>query len=538
MLDLEKILQAVAGLVLFLYGMQHIGGSLKFIAGGSFRNFLAKVTGRPILGLMSGALVTVGLQSSGATTLFLAGLADAGLIELRQAVIVILGADIGTTITVQLISFNLFAYSPIGLVGGWLWTVLGRTERSRAIGRMVLGGGMLFFGMGIMAATLGPLGKIPEVQSALAEFAQRPWLGIIAAAVFTAIVRSSATTIVLALGLSQAGVITLNEAIPIILGANVGTCSTALIATIGLGRAAWRIASAHIFFKITGVLLIYPFIPYFAVAATSFSDWCGADAGRQVANAHTLFNVFVAFFFLPWAGLVAKSLDKWLPDKSDVDKLLKYIHPGADVPAEHALRESRLEVMQLTHRVANQIKLARKAIIKGDEKSAEGISRETVKIREIEKALNDYTSDIRRKSLDHHERETCSQLQFALRSLYHANSIVSDSLMHLRRELLQTTPSLPVEGIVSMDQYFELVEGAMASFEESLKGVEPNANQTVLTLRLSEAMRLHEQRLKRDVPGASSTSFVFSEIMLQLFTLAREMESAGRIFSHSPQTWV
>ncbi len=530
-LKFEDILFVIGGLALFLYGMQHIGSSLKNIAGGTLRNVLAKLTQNRLLAMMSGALVTIGLQSSGATTLFLVGLTEAGMIDLYHALGVILGADIGTTITVQLVAFNLFAYSPIALLIGWIWGTFGRTARSRAIGRIVLGAGLLFFGMGIMSSKMAPLGKVPVVAETLASFASRPWLGIIVAAGFTALVRSSATTIVLALGLAQAGIIGINEAFPIILGANVGTCSTALIATIGMGRKGWRIALAHIFFKIVGTMIIYPFLTQAGDVVVSMNDAFSGGAGRLVANAHTAFNLFVALFFLPFTGIVASILMKLLPERPKGEGVLKHIRPDSEIIPETALSTVKLEIGEVANRLRSILADSHSAVLDLDEHANERVTLSRAAFQDHVDNINDYIFRIRNADLNQIEREQCLSYLWAARSFHHCMVILTGPIMDMRQRLSVATSHMPMEAVASVRAMFNEADSLLDSTLDTLSGQSSSHTPSQCRKILDEAMSLHELRIKRGVPGSSETSFLFSEAMLNLYSLAKELESLNEHLS-------
>ncbi len=525
-LRLEDVLMVIGGLALFLYGMQHIGEALKTIAGGTLRNVLGRLTRNRVHAALAGAMVTVGLQSSGATTLFLVGLSEAGVIELRQALGVILGADIGTTITVQLVAFNLFAWSPLGLAVGWVWSRFGRTEKSRAVGRVVLGAGLLFFGMGIMAAKMAPIGRVEWVADTLARFSRFPLLGIAASALFTALVRSSATTIVLALGLAESGVIGTAEAIPIILGANIGTCSTALIAAVGSGRKGWRIALAHVAFKIAGAALVYPFLGAFADVTEGLSSTFGAGAGRMVANAHTLFNLFVAVVFLPFTGAAERLLMRLLPERDEKAGLLKYLKGGREMEADSAVPALRRELAAAAEELAEMLAEAKESVIELDEEAAERLRRSAERHRKRLEAIEEAVNRVRRIATGEAEREQCAACMWALRALHHAATTVSSHMLDVMRELRSKPEVLPMEALASLRSYFALVSASVEDVAEMLEGRgRPPSRREELEEALDEAMRLHERRLKRSVPGAADTSFAFSGLMLQLYGVGREMEN-------------
>ena len=247
--------------------------------------------------MLVGVLATFLIQSSTATTIILVSLVGANLMTLAQSIGVILGADVGTTLTVQLIAFKITSYALLFIALGFALSFIAKRPRMKYLGQIIMGFGFVFYGIHIMTATVEPLREYEAVREMLIAFGRNPFLGLVVAALFTVITNSSAATIGLVFSLALQGLVPLEAAIPLILGANVGTCSTALLATIGAPTDAKRVGVAHVLFKLLGVILIIPFIGPFAELVRLTST----DAARQIANAHTLFNVGIAVVFLPFA---------------------------------------------------------------------------------------------------------------------------------------------------------------------------------------------------------------------------------------------
>ncbi len=302
------------GLSFFLYGMEKMSEGMKKTAGNQMRNILAALTRNRFIGLFVGAFVTMVIQSSSATTVMLVSFVQAGLMRFTQSLGVILGADIGTTVTAQLIAFKLTDYALLMCAIGFALRMLGKTEKIRNSGEIILGFGILFFGMKLMSDAMKPLRSYPEFIQILKEL-ENPMLGILVGTVFTALVQSSSAFTGLVIVLAQQGLIGLEAGIPMIFGANIGTCVTAGLASIGASRDAKRVALAHVIFKVAGVLLFIFWIPYFAGLIRSLTDLSGSGTARQIANAHTLFNVGLGLFFLPLTSLFARLIEKMLPQK-------------------------------------------------------------------------------------------------------------------------------------------------------------------------------------------------------------------------------
>ncbi|MFQ6677160.1 MAG: Na/Pi cotransporter family protein [Fidelibacterota bacterium] len=314
----------IGGLSLFLYGMGKMSEGMKKSAGDRLSNILSALTNNRIVGMTVGAFVTMVIQSSSATTVMLVSFVQAQLMTFVQSLGVILGADIGTTITAQLIAFKVTDYALLMVAVGFALTLFSKKDSSKYIGEVVMGFGILFFGMKLMSDAMTPLRThLPFIE--LLKGLENPLLGLLLGTIFTALIQSSGAFAGIIIVLAQQGLLTLEAGIPLIFGANIGTCITAGLASIGTTREAKRVAMAHVLFKIGGVFLFIFWIPAFADLIRSISpayDGIGihklaAETPRQIANAHTIFNVSLAIIFLPFTSYFAKIFVKILPEKEE-----------------------------------------------------------------------------------------------------------------------------------------------------------------------------------------------------------------------------
>ncbi len=306
----------LGGLALFLYGMEKMSDGLKKSAGSKMRAILAALTQNRVIAFIVGAFVTMVIQSSSATTVMLVSFVQAELMGFAQAMGVILAADIGTTITAQLIAFKLTDYALVMIVVGFIVRMLGKTDYVKHMGDVILGFGILFFGMKLMSDAMKPLRTYPEFID-LMKGLENPMAGLLIGTAFTALIQSSSAFTGIVIVLAQQQLITLEAGIPLIFGANVGTCITAGFASIGMSRDAKRVALAHVLFKIAGVLLFILWIPSFADIIRAVAEKFGSGTARQIANAHTIFNLSLGLVFLPFTALFAKYILKILPDKAE-----------------------------------------------------------------------------------------------------------------------------------------------------------------------------------------------------------------------------
>jgi phosphate:Na+ symporter len=320
----------VGGLGLFLYGMQLMGDGLQKTAGDNLRRLLEALTKTPLIGVLVGGLVTMIIQSSSATTVMVVGFVNAGLLTLKQAVSVIMGANIGTTVTAFIVSLKLtqLALPAIGI--GSLLQLTGKRKRTRFIGQTILGFGLLFMGMEVMGNALAPLQDNPTFTNILLTLSNNPLLGALAGSVFTGIIQSSSATTGLVVTMAAQGLIDLNASLALVLGSNIGTTVTAALASIGTNLAAKRAAVAHTLFNLFGVaLFLIIFRPFTALVATT-----SPLLERQVANSHIIFNVVNTILLLPMISLFVELVEKLTP--GGCSRTCRTALPGR-APARHAI---------------------------------------------------------------------------------------------------------------------------------------------------------------------------------------------------------
>ena len=337
------------GLALFLYGMEKMSTGLKRTAGNRMRSILAALTKNRFIAMFVGAFITMVIQSSSATTVMLVSFVQAGLMTFVQSMGVILGADIGTTITAQLIAFKLTDYALLMIAIGFSLHMFGKRSTTKNIGDVILGFGILFFGMKLMSDAMQPLRTYTVFIDIMREM-ENPFLGILIGALFTALVQSSSATTGVVIVLAQQGLLTLDAGIPLVFGANIGTCVTAGLATIGTSREAKRVALAHVIFKLAGVLLFVFWIPWFAEFIRMIAERFDSGTARQIANAHTIFNVALALIFLPFTEQFSRLVFKMLPIEEkpkDVIMTTKYLDEESISTPAIALDLARAEVARM-----------------------------------------------------------------------------------------------------------------------------------------------------------------------------------------------
>ncbi len=317
--DLRSIIfQIIGGLAIFLLGMKMMSESLQTVAGNKLRGILKKITSNRFLGLTAGALMTAAIQSSSATSVIAVSFVNSGLMALQQAVGVIIGANIGTTVTGQLIAFKITTYAfPIVAVGFAMFA-FAKTRRNQFWGRAIVGLGLIFLGMTLMKDILGPLKSSMAVKTFFTSFSTNPFLAVFAGTVLTCIIQSSSATVGLTMTLAGAGLISLQGAFYLVLGDNIGTTITAQLSAIGASRTARQTAMAHTLFNVIGAIYMGLLISDNNGFILNLVRSTAGDPLRQVANAHSMFNILNALVFLPLVPLLARLCRFIIPDRAEV----------------------------------------------------------------------------------------------------------------------------------------------------------------------------------------------------------------------------
>jgi len=468
------VMGLVGGLGLFLFGMEMMSGGMKKSAGNKMRTILEKLTTNRVIAMFVGALVTMTIQSSSATTVMLVSFVHAGLMTFVQALGVILGSNIGTTVTAQIIAFKITDYALLMVAVGIGFYLFGRKESYKYLGEVILGFGLLFLGMALMSKAMYPLRDYQPFIDILKSL-ENPLVGILAGAIFTALVQSSSAFTGIVIVLAIEGVLTLEAGIPLIFGANVGTCITAGLASITASREARRVALAHVIFNIAGVLIFLPFVGPLAdfVRSLSPGDAAVADLGavvpRQIANAHTIFNITAAIIFLPIAGLFARLINRLIPVKI-IDRGLQPTTLHLDerlistpaVAINLAIAEIAT-ILRLLDRMVSAIILPFIDSKVGEDVShpqlnvIEGIQMREDKIDYLDKQVSNYLLAISRQPLDDEQTKEVYGLLTVVNDMESIGDVINRSLMPMVNLKLAANADFSAEGRKELISYHKKV---------------------------------------------------------------------------------
>ena len=401
----------MGGLGLFLYGMNLMGDGLQKSAGSKLKRIIELLTSNVIMGVLVGMVVTMVIQSSSATTVMVVGFVNAGIMSLTQAIGVIMGANIGTTITAQLVSLDVDFLAPVALGIGIVIYMFSNKPKHKNIAEILIGFGILFTGMDFMKEAVKPLAGYQGFTDMLLSFGHHPILGVLMGFAITAIVQSSSASMGMLIALASQGLIPITAALPILYGENIGTCVTSLISSIGASRNARRAAIMHLTFNVLGSMIFMFILSKPIVAIVTAID--PTDAARQIANAHTLFNILNVIVLLPFNKLIVKLALKLVPEtkgEQDDDKVVKYIDDRMIETPSIALANIVKETLRMGEKSKESLNAAMDGIVdKSKEKIELSFKREKL-INELQKSILNYLLKLSKASLNEDSRETVDAL--------------------------------------------------------------------------------------------------------------------------------
>ncbi len=530
----------IGGLGLFLFGMGMMSDGLKKTAGSKLRTMLGTITNNRIIAVAVGTLVTMIIQSSSATTVMLVSFVQAQLMTFTQSLGVIMGGGIGTTITAQLIAFKLTDYALIIIGLGFAIMFFFKSKKFKDIGESILGFGILFFGMWIMSASMEPLRTYQPFINILLEL-ENPLLGILIGIFFTAIIQSSSAFIGILIVLGTQGLLTLDAAIPLLLGSNIGTSITAILASINTGREAKRVALAHTLFKVSGVLLFVWWIPYYAeiirwISPSGTEGLTGtallADiVPRQIAHAHTIFNVVLTIICLPFINKAAILISKLLPDKPEKEEegkfRTKFLENSLISTPTLALNLAKAETIRMAGKVKVIVEDILQAFFKNDEKLLLELSDRETEINFLNVRISKYLMKISQQSLEEERIDEIFQIMQSVTELEQIGDIVAKRLIPLAEKKMMLNTSFSKEGEEEIRDYhlrsIKQIARAIEVFKDLNLKEAKRMEKKYKKYRLMEMdlRRTHFERLRSDIPETIATS----EIHLELIELLKRISS-------------
>lgn len=521
------------GLAIFLYGLDQLSGSLKAVAGGRMKGLLSRLTTNRVMAVITGAFVTAVVQSSSVTTVLVVGFVTADLMTMAQSIGIIMGANIGTTFTTQIIAFNIAQYSLLLVAAGFALFSLNRRERTRKTGLALLSLGLVFFGMGIMGSAMTPLRDYPPFLGIMARM-ESPVLGIVVGALFTALIQSSAATAGVVIVLGSQGLLSLPAAIALVLGANIGTCVTALLAALGKPREAVRAATVHVLFNLLGVLIWVFFIGELAELVVAISpsaegltglDRLAAETPRQIANAHTVFNVVNTVLFLPFIGLLGKTATLLVPERPPSEEDLsrpRYLDTEFIGTPTLAVDRARLEVLHMGDQVRAMFTRILPAVFEGEREDLLAIKAMDEAVDSLHGRIVTYLGRLTQEDLSESVSRELFSIMEAANDLEAVGDIIETNLVvqglerleegvsvsQATQEVLEDFHTTVLRGL---DLALQAVSQRSREAAQAVVGMKPEVN------RLAESASLHEaRRLVADEPQRLETYTLEVDVLKNL----------------------
>jgi phosphate:Na+ symporter len=482
------------GLAVFLFGMERMSESLEAVAGERMKSVLRRFTRNRVSAAITGTVVTAVIQSSSVTTVLVVGFVSAGLMSMTQSIGIIMGANVGTTVTAQLVAFDITRFALPGLAVGFALRFFARSARQRLYGEMMMGVGFLFLGMATMSQGMAPLRAHPPFLE-LMKAMEQPLLAILVAAAFTALVQSSSATTGIVIVLAAQGCISLPAGIAMALGANIGTCATALLAAIGKPTEALRAAAVHVVFNLAGALLWLGLIDQLAQIATWLSpshaglpaaERLALETPRQIANANTAFNLINAMLLLPLAGALARLVEWLIPlhNEAASERVQpKFLDPVLLETPLLALANVRLELGHLGGCVRNMLLALRPAAEARDREKLAAVGHTNEDVDRLHQAILAYLAEIRARSHGVTDADPFRELLTAAAYLDNAGDVIASELLPLVQGVVELEPGGDEVVQAALRSLGSRVASALDAALTALVDADPSAAHAVIAMK-------------------------------------------------------
>jgi phosphate:Na+ symporter len=532
-MDLFNLVRLGGGLSLFIFGIHLLSKGLEKYAGAKLQSMIERLTNRPIKGFFVGTLTTATLQSSSLTMVTVIGLINAGIMSFQQAIGVILGTEIGTTITAQLVAFDIGEFYFIPIIFGTLLFMVAKKFKYKYLGQAILGFGLLFMGMGFMSASMAPLADEPFFVDLLSYLGVNILLAVGIGALLTAVVQSSSVMVGSVIAMSMSGIISLPASIGIILGANLGTCFTSIIASLKASLSARRAATAQIIINLLSVLIFLPFVYQFS----SIIQLTSPSLPRQIANAHTALNLMIAFLLLPFSKYIVKLVEKLVPgeDIAEVD-VMKMRKEKILKSPELALKYADTELKKVLDITVKMLENSRDAILESDKKAVKSVWDAEPKVDRLRYVIEDFLDKV--SWID----ATEDQLKHRMRIAHNTTDMErvgdhAENIANYADERIKKKVKFSYEALMDLGKMFEKVIEAYKSGVDSItKKNQVLASKTIMIeeeiddLYWSYRDR-HISRLEKKVCSPQAEE-IFSNVMRDLERIGDHADNLAKSIIH------
>jgi phosphate:Na+ symporter len=510
-------MKLLGGLALFLFGMEQMADALKAVAGERMKTVLARLTTNRIMGAITGAFVTAVIQSSSITTVLVVGFITAGLMSMSQSIGIIMGANIGTTITAQIIAFKVTKIALLMVAVGFGMLFFSKQDRIRHYGGMIMGLGLVFFGMSVMSDAMKPLRSFQPFLDLMTSM-ENPLIGILIAAGFTGLIQSSSATTGIVIVMATQGFITLEAGIALAFGANIGTCVTAMLAAIGKPREAIRAAVVHVLFNVFGVLVWLGLISHLAEFVTwlspshpelSGTDRLAAEAPRQIANAHTVFNIMNTILFLGLTSQFARLVEWLVPDRPIEEKIIarpKYLDEELLETPSLAIDRARMELGNMGERISEMLARILPAIISGNRETLKEIANIDDEVDILHGHIITYLGNISKKPLTDEQTHKLVGVMAAVNDLENIGDIIETDLVYLGNQRLDKEVTISPATREVLEKLHTVISSAANDAITAIRENDQRAAQEVIGMKkdinlLMDSAATHEaMRLIADEP--------------------------------------
>jgi phosphate:Na+ symporter len=505
------------GLALFLFGMEQMSDALKSALGEEMKTLLAKLTSNRFTGALTGAFVTAVVQSSSVTTVLVVGFVSAGMMSMSQSIGVIMGANVGTTVTAQIVAFKVEEAALWMIALGFLTLFTAKQERIKHYGSMLMGLGLIFYGMGLMGDAMNPLRSYDPFLHLMTQM-DRPLLAIMVGALFTALVQSSSATTAIVITMAGQGLISLEAGIALAFGANIGTCITAQLAALGKPREALRAAMVHLVFNVGGVLIWLPFIAVLASWVVGISPThpelegaarLAAEVPRQIANAHTVFNLINTVIFLGFTGYLARLVERLVPAKVEEEKVIirpKFLDDTLIETPALALQRVQLEAARMGEIVRQMFADLRQAFLNRQRDKLEAVRQMDDQVDVLEGEILRYLGAVRSRSLSEQESADVGLAMQVVDGLESVGDVIETDLVRLGYQVLDED----IQTSEAMRYLFhELGDKLSLAIESTIRAVrdtDQRAANEVLTIKadidhlITQALALQSEAIAKVGP--------------------------------------
>ncbi len=525
-----SFLAFLGSIAIFIYGIRLTRAGVQLIAADRLRTVLGTLTENRLLALGVGALVTIILQSSNATTITLVGFVASGTLSLTQAMGVILGADLGTTLVVILLAIPEVAqYAFILLIAGVLIDLLRKGKRGRYLSMVFVGFGFIFFGMKLMVEISHPLQNDPFLQQIFVFLTERPFITLTITILFTIFVQNSAAPIGLAIALSLSGILTLETAIPVVLGANVGTCSGSLLASLGSNTAGKRVAFAHLLLKVSGTVLAFIFFQSFLYSIEWVSQLFHKDllVSGKIALTHLLFNLYLVILFLPLLRHAAWLIQKLVPEPRNVDEKFKpkYLDKKSLEIPSLAFANVRREMLRMLDLDLEMFRDCLTVIERADRVLLEEIQSEDDQVDLLNREIKLYLAKLSQEDLSPEQAEMELRLMEMTGILEEIGDIINRNILELAEKKIRTGRKFSEEGWKELKDFhgrivenFSIAAGSLATEDESLAKKLLRHNEQLVTIE-KEYRQEHLKRLHKGLRETIETTAIHLDLLSNFYRI-------------------